>query len=235
MFPLALATALCLLTLVGALHTGGSLGQRAAAALRRGEVFVEPAWLGTALRPVRAAAAAQLQGGAAWAASVGGEKQINEKLRDCKMLDLLSDSTWPTLSPTLCNLVGRVDALREELAQATGRPLLESAELQLLCYPPGGHYRRHVDDGTSTEDMPVRRSISLLVFLTQDDWSAADGGQLRVHTSDAVCDIESAPGTLVLFDSATVPHEVLPTRRERHVCVGWLLEAREGGSREVVF
>ena len=121
------------------------------------------------------------------------------------------------------------------LTQATGRPLLESAELQLLCYPPGGHYRRHVDDGTSTEDMPVRRSISLLVFLTQDDWSAADGGQLRVHTSDAVCDIESTPGTLVLFDSATVPHEVLPTRRERHVCVGWLLEAREGGSREVVF
>ena len=59
------------------------------------------------------------------------------------------------------------------LAQATGRPLLESAELQLLCYPPGGHYMRHVDVGSSTAHLPVKRSISILIFLTQHDWSPA--------------------------------------------------------------
>ena len=64
---------------------------------------------------------------------------------------------------------------------------------------------------------------TLTLTLTR---SPADGGQLRAYTADGPRDIESLPGTLVLFDSATVPHEVLPTRRERHVCVGWLLEDR---------
>ena len=204
---------------------------RAASALQRGEVYVEPSWLSTAtLQPVRAAASSQLQHHG-WAASVGGDRTVDEGLRHCRMLDLLSDSTWPTLPPALRDLACEIDLLRSDLAQATGRPLLESAELQLLRYPIGGHYRRHVDVGSSTAHLPVRRSLSLLRFLTQDDWSEADGGELRVYTPHAR-DIQSAPGTLVLFDSATVPHEVLPTRRERHVCVGWLLEAHQRGLEE---
>ena len=217
-----MTTGLLLLYLTAvALRTTKGVAQRAAAALQRGEVFVQPCWL-SAVQPVHVAASAQLQQ-RGWAASVGGEKRISEGLRNCVMLDMLTDTTWPTLPPVLQQLAAEVDELRAELAQATGRPLLESAELQLLCYPPGGHYRRHVDVGTSTQHLPVRRSISILIFLTQHDWSPADGGQLRAYAPHAH-DIESSPGTLVLFDSAAMPHAVLPTRRERHVCVGWLLE-----------
>jgi hypothetical protein len=32
---------------------------------------------------------------------------------------------------------------------------------------------RHVDVGTSTAHLPVKRSISILIFLTQHDWSPA--------------------------------------------------------------
>ena len=209
------------LAVVAGLRTTKNVAQRAATALQRGEVFVQPCWLSD-VQPVRVAASTQLQQ-RGWAASVGGEKQVNEGLRNCVMLDMLTDATWPTLPPVLQQLAAAVDELRAELAQATGRPLLESAELQLLCYPPGGHYDRHVDVGTSTQHLPVRRSISILIFLTSQDWAPADGGQLRAYTPHAH-DVESSPGTLVLFDSATTPHEVLPTRRERHVCVGWLLE-----------
>ena len=75
---------------------------------------------------------------------------------------------------------------------------------------------------------PVRRSISLLLYLTPPDWrTEVDGGALRVHRQNAApLDVEPHAGTLVLFDSASVPHEVLPTRRERTVVVGWLMEDR---------
>jgi hypothetical protein len=77
----------------------------------------------------------------------------------------------------------------------------------------------------------------LLLYLTPDDWHVAtDGGALRIHDvpttasgcacESAVTDIPPCAGTLVLFDSAAVPHEVLPTCRERCVIVAWLLESR---------
>ena len=47
-----------------------------------------------------------------------------------------------------------------------------------------------------------------------------DGGATAV-------DILPRSGCLVLFDSATVPHEVLVTRRARTVLAGWYQEVRE--------
>jgi hypothetical protein len=64
-----------------------------------------------------------------------------------------------------------------------------------------------------------------------------DGGALRIHgnacsfaadmqlstekSSENWCDIVPEAGTLVLFDSATVEHEVMPTFRDRLCIVGW--------------
>jgi SM-20-related protein len=128
-----------------------------------------------------------------------------------------------------------VEALRVALARACDRALLESAEITLLQYRPGASYRRHLDDRVGitlgSGKTTVRRSLSLLIYLTPDDWTAADGGALRVHAhagmaTPAVVDVVPEAGTLVLFDSATVPHEVLPTQRERTVLAGWLQEMR---------
>ena len=44
------------------------------------------------------------------------------------------------------------------------------------------------------------------------------------EVTEAAVDVVPSGGTLVLFASATVPHEVLPTRRERLAIVGWLCE-----------
>ena len=46
-------------------------------------------------------------------------------------------------------------------------------------------------------------------------------------SSSTTLDILPIAGTLVLFDSTTVPHEVLPTSRMRSVVAAWLLERRE--------
>lgn len=167
------------------------------------------------------------------AAVLGRRTAVETSKRDCACLDLLNDAVWPTLPSPLLRVVARIDQLRDALAAQTGRPLLGDAELQLLHYREGGHYARHVDDGTFTANSRVRRSISLLLYLTPSDWrSEDDGGALRVHydgdggRASYYEDIEPSAGTLVLFDSSSVPHEVLTTRRERIAIVGWLLEAR---------
>ena len=132
----------------------------------------------------------------------------------------------------LLNVLQAVDSLRLPLARATGRPLLEEAEVQLLRYQAGGCYRRHVDDATGINigrmGRQVRRSVSFLLYLTPDDWDmAADGGALRIFVNDKVLDVAPMAGTLVvLFDSAIAPHEVLKTYRARNLIAGWLQEQR---------
>ena len=86
--------------------------------------------------------------------------------------------------------------------------------------------------------------MSFLFYLGDDNedlsWDCArDGGALRIHGENYALatgqpiyrnqqegkvwsDITPQPGTLVLFDSATVPHEVVATKRGRICVVGWL-------------
>ena len=100
----------------------------------------------------------------------------------------------------------------------------------------GCQYARHIDDGISTSGRPMRRSISLIVYLTPDDWAPCDGGELRVHpVSDAEgggepFDISALAGSLILFDGASTPHacphEVRRPSRKRIAVCDWFLEAR---------
>jgi len=111
-----------------------------------------------------------------------------------------------------------------------------------------GFYGRHFD--SSPEDNSTcRRKVSLLLYLNDQLWDAKkDGGVLRAYLprqqqqsqtatkrkqhrheldpeeeSGSIQDITPQGGTLVLFDSASVEHEVLPTHRERWAVVGWFL------------
>lgn len=102
-------------------------------------------------------------------------------------------------------------------------------ELLYAYYPSGGFYRRHRDAIAGSAS--VLRSYSLLLYLNKD-WQPKDGGQLLLHL-DSGGDflppgeepnfVEVAPkgGTLVLFQSDAVPHEVLNTNAERLAVVGW--------------
>ena len=51
--------------------------------------------------------------------------------------------------------------------------------------------------------------------------SGCDGGALRVHSDGTYYEILPDAGSLVLFDSMAVEHEVRPTRRERTCLIGW--------------
>jgi SM-20-related protein len=93
---------------------------------------------------------------------------------------------------------------------------LESLEAHYALYPPGAGYARHRDRFRDSD----ARVLSSVLYLNTD-WQVDDGGALRLHLPDGPQDVVPAGGTLALFLSADVEHEVLPARRERLSIAGW--------------
>eukprot|EP00908_Phaeocystis_cordata_P002941 Transcript_13185.p1 GENE.Transcript_13185~~Transcript_13185.p1 ORF type:complete len:145 (+),score=24.62 Transcript_13185:369-803(+) len=126
----------------------------------------------------------------------------------------------------MCVLHDRLDAVRLQLGPMLGQPLSPGIEATYVVYPEGGYYKRHIDGVVGDPQGSGRRCVSFICYLNEPGWTAKDGGALRVY-DDADCerlcayDLLPESGSLVLFDSKRVWHEVLPTRRERPCLVGW--------------
>lgn len=159
-------------------------------------------------------ARALLQSGAMRSAGVGkGQgRHVNGDIRGDQVcwLDAASSSS----------------AARDYLALMEQIRLAANASLQLglfdfeghwAVYPPGSHYRRHLDRFRNDD----QRTISTILYLNTD-WKAEEGGQLRLYTSqEAHVDVLPVGGTLVTFLSDRFWHEVLPSTRERISVTGW--------------
>jgi len=108
-------------------------------------------------------------------------------------------------------------------------------ELHYAIYPPGAGYARHRDRFRDDD----ARVLSFVLYLNES-WQPADGGALRLHLDAAEAtragavpapdhaegsrhlDVAPQGGTLVMFLSATLEHEVLPASRSRISLAGWL-------------
>ena len=64
------------------------------------------------------------------------------------------------------------------------------------------------------------RVLSSVTYLNAD-WGDRDGGALRLYLPRGAHDIAPRGGSLVLFLSAEIEHEVLPATRERLSIAGW--------------
>lgn len=112
----------------------------------------------------------------------------------------------------------------EDLRRTMNRHLylgLLTLESQFAIYPPGSRYRRHIDRHRDNDER-----ILSCVFYLNHDWRKADGGQLRLYLDgedgrEEPFDILPATGLLVAFLSDRIPHEVLPTNRERLSIASW--------------
>lgn len=124
------------------------------------------------------------------------------------------------------------DRLSDLCLKDSGTQLDRSlSELLYAYYPTGGFYRRHRD--AIPNSASVLRKYSLLLYLNRDGWSPdKDAGQLRMHLDGGgdecppdvqsnFIDVDPLGGTLVLFKSEAIPHEVLDTMSERFALVGW--------------
>jgi len=146
------------------------------------------------------------------------------------------------------NLYDIVDELREDLDDyfydedddESEKLDPDLIEMMYAYYPKGGYYRRHRDaEKGSVSDI---RKYSFLLFLNSD-WKPDDGGRLRIHCDGYLegdvlppdilpnyREIEPKAGTLVIFRSDAIPHEVLDTHAQRRGIVGWFLGENSTGS-----
>lgn len=109
--------------------------------------------------------------------------------------------------------------IMESLRLSLNRSLflgLDLFETHYALYPPGAGYQRHVD---RFQDNPLR-TVSVVLYLNTQ-WQPGDGGELRLHLADGTVDVAPRAGTLVVFLSADLPHEVLKAQRDRASLVGW--------------
>ncbi|WP_420800901.1 2OG-Fe(II) oxygenase [Pseudomonas cavernicola] len=117
--------------------------------------------------------------------------------------------------------------LMEGLRQALNQGLylgLEDYESHFALYPPGAYYQKHLDRFRDDD----RRAVSVVLYLNQD-WLPEHGGALRLYLKgEREHDLAPLGGSLVVFMSAELPHEVLPAARERLSLAGWF--RRRGGS-----
>lgn len=124
------------------------------------------------------------------------------------------------LTPTQAAYWQTMDALRLTLNRELYLSLV-GLEAHYAVYAPGGYYKKHVDRFQNADE----RVISATLYLNPD-WTDADGGQLRLYTENQNGEdryVETLPraGTLALFRSDKVPHEVLPSTRTRFSLTGW--------------
>ncbi|MFN3235884.1 MAG: 2OG-Fe(II) oxygenase [Pseudomonadales bacterium] len=108
----------------------------------------------------------------------------------------------------------------EQLRQTLNRHLflgLDSFESHLALYQPGNFYRRHTDAFRGERN----RVVSLVAYLNEG-WQPDQGGELVLYP-DNLAPIKVTPeiGTVVLFLSEEIPHEVLTTQRTRFGVAGW--------------
>jgi len=81
------------------------------------------------------------------------------------------------------------------------------------------------DDGGS----PWRRVTTIIYLRGEEEWTEADGGQLRIYlpnptsTGENYVDVAPLGGRLVVFLSGAIDHEVLPVlRNDRFAVTAWM-------------
>ncbi|MGY6631925.1 MAG: 2OG-Fe(II) oxygenase [Wenzhouxiangella sp.] len=120
--------------------------------------------------------------------------------------------------PIQARFLDVMEALRLRLNRSLFLGLFEF-EGHFAHYPEGGFYKRHYDSFRGA----ANRLVSVVVYLN-DGWQPGDGGELAIYRENAAepeAVIAPIGGTLVVFLSEEVPHEVLPTQRPRSSIAGW--------------
>ncbi len=141
----------------------------------------------------------------------GAERQVRPNVRG----DLILWLDERELTPAQALYWAEIEALRAEL----NRELflgLASFEAHYAVYPPGAFYQKHVDRFSDADE----RAISCTLYLNPN-WKDEDGGRIRLDVADGQIEVLPRSGTLVIFRSDIVPHEVLPAQRHRFSLTGW--------------
>lgn len=96
---------------------------------------------------------------------------------------------------------------------------LNGCEFHYAFYQKGSFYKRHLDQFQHDRG----RKFTMVTYLN-NDWTEADGGQLRIYLPDGTTkDIIPKGGRTVFFRADELEHEVMVAHRQRYSIAGWLL------------
>lgn len=109
-------------------------------------------------------------------------------------------------------------ALMAQIQQAANRRCflgLTHHEAHFARYQQGDFYQKHLDAFSGRSS----RVLTTVCYLNDTE----SGGQLQIYTEDdqPLLQVQPQTGTLVLFESARFPHEVLPADSTRYSIAGW--------------
>jgi len=147
----------------------------------------------------------------------GAAQQIQRQIRGDRIAWLAP--SWPAAAAYL--------QLMDDLRQQLNRELflgIAEYEAHYACYEPGHGYGRHIDRHAATPGAGQgQRVISTVCYLNEPAWPADAGGELVLYPA-GIAPLTVAPeaGTLVVFRSDTLAHEVLPANRQRLSIAGWM-------------
>lgn len=147
----------------------------------------------------------------------GGQKQVRTEIRSDEVLWMDADD----LSPLQAAYWAKIEEIRLALNRRCFLGL-KSFEGHFARYPIGSFYKRHLDQFQAVP----HRVVTVILYLN-DSWTSEDEGALRMYFpqedgSERFEDVLPIGGRLVVFLSGEIPHEVLPTKKERISITGWL-------------
>ncbi|RZA26891.1 MAG: 2OG-Fe(II) oxygenase [Proteobacteria bacterium] len=155
--------------------------------------------------------------------------KIGRGANEISRQDVRSDSTlWLEKDDAQASVQAwllAIDEVRVSLNQALFIAAVDFNS-HFSCYEIDGFYQKHLDkfQGKST------RVLSIILYLNEG-WITGDHGELLIYeqlnSQKLEASIKPEMGTLVIFDSETVTHEVRRTNRRRLSVTGWL--TRWGG------
>lgn len=92
-------------------------------------------------------------------------------------------------------------------------------EFHYAVYPQGSFYKKHLDTFQNDD----KRTISIAFYLNEG-WDLSFGGELNLYLQNKSLLIQPTNGKIVLFDSKSIEHEVMPvlSEQKRFSITGWL-------------
>lgn len=119
-----------------------------------------------------------------------------------------------------------IDGLKEKVSPLQG--IFERSDLMFSIFAgDGARFAKHVDNTTADG-----RRLTMVIYLNPG-WEESQGGALRLSEGYVegqmrpMVDVYPVAGRIVMFLSAAIPHEVLPTFAERHAISIWYYDRSE--------
>lgn len=116
------------------------------------------------------------------------------------------------------NYLGFMESIRQLLNQELFLGLFE-LEAHYAIYPQGAFYKKHRDSFHGA----ANRIVSVVTYLNPD-WPEHGGGELFIYApngDEIIQTVRPEAGTLVIFLSEEIPHEVAISHYPRSSIAGW--------------